>query len=257
MRLSSWAKLVARNVYTQHRPIRHPTGRRKLKLPPTYVLQFADLDEDPTSHPKLNLGQTLDTLTELLPNIQHARIPASLLSPDIQLRFFPKTHPGLPSIHGKTAYLTTWKIAQWVLPLFVLGPFGAIPEGARAVTQEDTGDIVFKVVNMRVESDSPPEYEGIETTKLLVRWEMSFEPPKSRSGPDTVVAGLFTFDFDSDGRILAHSIDDVEELHEKRKSFVKEVEARQRIEEDDEESPGRGQVVSDDRTRRNAGIRHA
>ncbi|KAK9467216.1 hypothetical protein V1512DRAFT_247478 [Lipomyces arxii] len=212
---------------------------------------------------RTDLGQTLDTLTQMLPNLQHELPPSSLLSPHIQLRFFPKTHPGLPSIRGKTAYLATWRVTQWILPFFVLGPIDGLVEMAddskrkgvhdgSAVTnllgmvknvpaEHRKGSIVFKIVSMKVvNEDSDISDDDVSSTangpepesdiKLLVRWQILFAGPadESQATADTlsgqtqnqtqpsVVTGLFTFEFDRDGKILVHSIDDVEEIRSQK-----------------------------------------
>ncbi|KAK9454302.1 hypothetical protein V1511DRAFT_451676, partial [Dipodascopsis uninucleata] len=199
---------------------------------------------------KTNLGETLDMLIHLLPNIQHERPPESLLSPQVQLRFFPKTHPGLPTIKGKTKYLLAWRFAQWVMPIFVLGPVEGLAElatmdvGSSSNDQQrrtanensrtstkyedsESGRIHFKVISMRVINEdlamdfelSPSQgYDDTPITKLIVRWETVFSQPRRSSDyidvnkNQSTVTGIFTFEFDRAGKILVHSIDDIQEV---------------------------------------------
>ncbi|KAK9324698.1 hypothetical protein V1517DRAFT_316616 [Lipomyces orientalis] len=261
---------------------------------------------------KTNLGETLDTLIRLLPNLQHEHPPPSLLSSNIQLRFFPKTHPGLPTIRGKTAYLATWRVAQWVLPFVILGPIDGFAEiadtaadSAATVTKKSDdrgvqgtltsilglanrsspdhrkGNIVFKIISMRIinednaidddilgNADGVDEYASEPATKLIVRWQTSFAPATSSAATATedlddgrvasIVTGLFTFEFDRNGKILVHSVDDLEEIRTQQtagsKSLKKlaEAVARRHAGSDEEE----GQVVADERERRHGVPRH-
>ncbi|KAJ8099434.1 hypothetical protein POJ06DRAFT_134887 [Lipomyces tetrasporus] len=261
---------------------------------------------------KTNLGETLDILIRLLPNLQHEHPPPSLLSSNIQLRFFPKTHPGLPTIRGKTAYLATWRVAQWILPFVVLGPIDGFAEiadtaadSAAAVTKKSDdkgvqgtltsilglanrtspdhrkGNIVFKIISMRIINedndidddilgnvDGVDEYASEPATKLIVRWQTSFVPATNSAATATkdlddgrvasIVTGLFTFEFDRDGKILVHSVDDLEEIRTQQtagsKSLKKlaEVVARRHAGRDEEE----GQVVANEDERRHGVPRH-
>ncbi|KAK9351228.1 hypothetical protein V1523DRAFT_353944 [Lipomyces doorenjongii] len=259
---------------------------------------------------KTNLGETLDTLIRLLPNLQHENPPLSLLSSNIQLRFFPKTHPGLPTIRGKTAYIAAWRIAQWILPFVVLGPIDGFAEiadsaaDAAAVTKKSDdrsmpgltsilglgnrqspdhrkGNIVFKIISMRIINEdndidddilgnfeAVDEYASEPATKLLVRWQTSFEP--ATNAPATaaedeadgraasIVTGLFTFEFDRNGKILVHSVDDLEEIRMQQTAGSKglkklaEAVARRHVGSDEEE----GQVVANEDERRHGVPRH-
>ncbi|KAK7203618.1 hypothetical protein BZA70DRAFT_70705 [Myxozyma melibiosi] len=262
---------------------------------------------------KTELGKSLDILTRLLPNLQHETPPSSLLSPNIQLRLFPKSHPSLPSIRGKIAYLTSWRLAQWILPFLVLGPIEGFAEIADTMLLDDSsgaekrkkstwertgqsmlslsdkftpdhkkGSIVFKIMSMRVvneensvdddvtEDGSSGSYEYESPTKLLVRWQTMFVPTSSpstsalslshssdsdvgSSGSGAVIVGLFTFEFDRHGKIVVHSVDDVQEIRtddklaakggSKRLKKLAEVVSGNRPADDDEDAP----VVADER----------
>ncbi|KAK9364596.1 hypothetical protein V1509DRAFT_635847 [Lipomyces kononenkoae] len=269
-----------------------------------------DLEID-SSHQlrKTDLGETLDTLIRVLPNLQHENPPLSLLSPNIQLRFFPKTHPGLPTIRGKTAYIASWRIAQWILPFVVLGPIDGFAEiadsaaDAAAVTKSDDrgmpgtftsilglgnrpspdhkkGSIVFKIISMRMINedndidddilgnvDAVDGYASEPATKLLVRWQTSFEPASlaTAAAEDvedgkmaSIITGLFTFEFDRNGKILVHSVDDVQEIRTQQSAGSKglkklaEVVARRQAGREEEE----GQVVADETEHRHGMPRH-
>ncbi|KAK9237485.1 hypothetical protein V1525DRAFT_442429 [Lipomyces kononenkoae] len=278
-----------------------------------------DLDID-TRHQlrKTNLGEkviandlALDTLIRVLPNLQHENPPLSLLSPSIQLRFFPKTHPGLPTIRGKTAYIASWRIAQWILPFVVLGPIDGFAEiadsaadsaavvpksddrgpsgtltailglGNRPSPDHKKGNIVFKIISMRIinedndidddilgNSDSVDGYASEPATKLLVRWQTSFDPTASSLATAaenvedgkvaSIITGLFTFEFDRNGKILVHSVDDVQEIRTQQSAGSKglkklaEVVARRQAGREEEE----GQVVADETEHRHGMPRH-
>ncbi|KAK9463079.1 uncharacterized protein V1516DRAFT_671894 [Lipomyces oligophaga] len=234
-------------------------------------LQFTGKDDPEIDYDRQkregDLGKSLDTLMQVLPNLQHELPPSWLLSPNIQLRLFPTSHPNLPAIHGRTAYLASWRLAQWILPLIVLGPIegltGVLDSATTSTssrsessstpstsTQSDKsglsgllgwiGDphrekLTFKIINMRVVTDDA--FETADTvTKLIVRWQVTYarrylseddgsgnasvvvgsRSPVSKTEP-SIVTGLFTFEFDSAGKLVVHSIDDIEELRSPEK----------------------------------------
>lgn len=265
---------------------------------------------------RANCNIALDTLMRILPNLQHELPPSSILSRHIQLRLLPKTHPSLPSIRGKVGYLASWRLAQWVLPFFVLGPLEGFAEIADGILPDDSangskksawektsksvlgitdkftadhkkGSIVFKIMSMRVIDEEAPIDEDVSestnesgtalesSTKLLVRWQASFAPSAAevkssvlRSGSsgseecqgNAVVVGLFTFEFDKAGKILVHSVDDIQEIRSEEKAVsgkrlkkLAEVVSGNRAAEDDEE----GSVVVDEREHAHNVPRHA
>ncbi|KAK9448103.1 uncharacterized protein V1518DRAFT_375685 [Limtongia smithiae] len=312
-----------------------PSQIAKTELPPTSTTTSLNIDKfhsstqsdfawngdnernTQTQLRKTNLGKTLDTLMEILPNLQSQSPPPSLLSPRIQLRLFPKSHPNLPTIRGKTAYLATWRLAQWVIPFFVLGPIDGLTEVKDNVFTDDgeksrrsladyasstassngilgfanrfsadhrKGSIIFKIMSMRVineGSDIDDDLENYQShlatgdddhlsatssTKLLVRWQTSFVPAGASQGGTvlasasaggdgeeqqipSIVTGLFTFEFDKSGKILVHSIDDVQEIRTQQtastpsglKKLAEAVVGRKAVEDEEE-----GQVVADE-----------
>ncbi|KAL2020141.1 hypothetical protein VTK56DRAFT_8746 [Thermocarpiscus australiensis] len=62
---------------------------------------------------KVKLGKTLRILQERLPTLLQTPLPHEVLSPHITLHLFPSTHPHLPTVTGRVAYLA----ALWSSPI--------------------------------------------------------------------------------------------------------------------------------------------
>ncbi|KAI9792308.1 MAG: hypothetical protein M1816_002533 [Peltula sp. TS41687] len=61
----------------------------------------------------VKLGKTLRVLQPRLPTLLQTPLPQEILSPHITLHLFPSTHPHLPTVTGKVAYLA----ALWTAPV--------------------------------------------------------------------------------------------------------------------------------------------
>ncbi|KAK9474692.1 uncharacterized protein V1510DRAFT_353102, partial [Dipodascopsis tothii] len=176
------------------------------------------------------LPRTVETLLDsLLPAIPHSPAPpAELLSPHVQLRLLPKTHPRFPAVRGRVAYMATWRLAQMVLPFVALGPVegaaAAVPDERRLQRDQRVEFVVDSLrmedasgATMALSSGGVRDVRASAGARLYVRWRTLFTAPAD--GPDgrvevdvATIAGTFTFEFDEAGRILVHSIDDVEEV---------------------------------------------
>ncbi|KZF20611.1 hypothetical protein L228DRAFT_240391 [Xylona heveae TC161] len=79
----------------------------------------SDRDSGPPDERTLKLGKTtsLDSsiriLQERLPTLLASPLPQEILSPHISLHLFPSTHPHLPTVSGRVAYLA----ALWTAPV--------------------------------------------------------------------------------------------------------------------------------------------
>ncbi|KAK4098200.1 hypothetical protein N658DRAFT_477446 [Parathielavia hyrcaniae] len=195
------------------------------------------LSPDPSHHKppderKLELGKTLRILQSHLPTLLQAPLPQQILSPSITLHLFPSTHPHLPTVRGRVAYVA----ALWSSPI----AWNRVPL---------VGNVRLEILSERV-VDQPVYYhhhappggggsggmrsrpEGACGEQLIVRWrtmgvgggggkgeEMGTTEVKAPvgmaqpavGGGNKEFTGLFIFDFDSEGRILSHTIEHVQE----------------------------------------------
>ncbi|KAI9748493.1 MAG: hypothetical protein M1815_003211 [Lichina confinis] len=70
-------------------------------------------DHRPPDERTLQLGRTLRILRDRLPTLLQTPLPQDILSPQIMLHLFPSTHPHLPTVSGKVAYVA----ALWTAPV--------------------------------------------------------------------------------------------------------------------------------------------
>ncbi|KAL4952865.1 hypothetical protein BDW69DRAFT_166752 [Aspergillus filifer] len=70
-------------------------------------------DHKPPDERIIKLGNTLRTLSPLLPTILTNSLPPNILSPSVTLHLFPSTHPHLPTVKGRTLY----RAALWAVPV--------------------------------------------------------------------------------------------------------------------------------------------
>lgn len=167
-------------------------------------------------------SSALRTLQPLLPTLLQSPLPSSILSPQISLHLFPSTHPHLPVVHGRVAYMA----ALWTSPL----AWGRVPL---------VGNVKLEILSERMvrsPTDLPPESESesdaLDHEQLVVRWRTVGKPSGSSlissaaklagrkqengqivetMGEDKEFTGLFIFAFDEEGRICRHVIEHVQE----------------------------------------------
>ncbi|KAI9800417.1 MAG: hypothetical protein M1833_003303 [Piccolia ochrophora] len=167
----------------------------------------------------LKLGKTIRVLQARLPSLLQTPLPLEILSPQITLHLFPSTHPHLPAVSGRMAYLA----ALWTSPV----AWGRVPI---------VGNVKLRVLsermthNGRTSSSAAPGSE-----KLVVRWRTQGKTRGrgfgalyrgfgasgqvkqatdllNRDGKDDEeFTGLFIFEFDEEGRIVTHTIEHAEE----------------------------------------------
>lgn len=186
-------------------------------------------------------SSAIRVLHEHLPTLLQSPLPQEILSPQITLRLFPSTHPHLPSVSGRLAYVA----ALWTSPV----AWGRIP--------------VISNVKLIIESERMFKNGGPGGERLIVRWRTCsgssdggdeagtadrnlFDKiwsripgqndggtsAKPKQGPDTealawrirshsqrqastnasgTFVGLFIFEFDELGRLHTHTIEHAEE----------------------------------------------
>ncbi|KAG5986669.1 hypothetical protein E4U43_005413 [Claviceps pusilla] len=166
--------------------------------------------EDPN---KAKLGKTLRILQERLPTLLQSPLPQDILAPNISLLLFPSTHPHLPAVSGKVAY----NAALWTSPI----AWNRVPI---------IGNVKLEILAERMTSEPLtflPRRPGAIPEQLVVRW---CEQRRVNGGnvpepggmaralwrdrgvdPNKAFTGLFIFDFDSQGRVLTHTIEQAQE----------------------------------------------
>jgi hypothetical protein len=108
-----------------------------------------------------------------MPTLLQTPLPTEILSPSISLHLFPRTHPHLPVVRGRVAYIA----ALWTAPI----AWRRLPGG---------GNTTLEVLSERM----------MNGEVLRVRW---------RAGKD--FQGVFLFEFDEEGRVAKHVIENMEE----------------------------------------------
>ncbi|CAM1509201.1 Fc.00g029400.m01.CDS01 [Cosmosporella sp. VM-42] len=183
------------------------TARKRRALSKTYfdatgVLWVGAGGDKPPDPNKTKLGRTLRVLQERLPTLLQYPLPHDLLAPNITLHLFPSTHPHLPVVSGRVAY----NAALWTSPI----AWNRVPI---------IGNVKIEILAERMTSEPItflPRRPGAMPEQLVVRWCEKCKKPngiaKSLSfarGDEAKKAftGLFIFDFDKEGRILSHTIE--------------------------------------------------
>jgi len=144
-------------------------------------------DHEPPDDRTLQLGRTIRTLQERMPTLLQSPLPTEILSPSISLHLFPSTHPHLPAVRGRVAYVA----ALWTAPV----AWGKLPG---------------RVTELEVLS------ERMVGEKLRVRWKSKGSGEGTvRKGTTEVedgsFSGIFIFEFDEKGRVGRHIIENSEE----------------------------------------------
>ncbi|GAB0136076.1 hypothetical protein EsDP_00004393 [Epichloe bromicola] len=165
--------------------------------------------EDPN---KAKLGRTLRILQERLPTLLQSPLPQDILAPNISLLLFPTTHPHLPAVSGKVAY----NAALWTSPI----AWNRVPI---------IGNVKLEILAERMTSEPLtflPRRPGAMPEQLVVRWceERRLNGNLAEQGgiaralwrgrgvdPNKAFTGLFIFDFDAQGRVLTHTIEQAQE----------------------------------------------
>ncbi len=154
----------------------------------------------------------LRILQERLPTLLQSPLPQEILSPHISLHLFPSTHPHLPTVSGRVAYVA----ALWTSPI----AWNRVPV---------VGNVKLEILSERMSKqplEFSPKRAGAVGEQLVVRWRtvgktkswgLTFGSSSNGGGAGGRPAdgkeftGLFIFEFDRDGRILSHTIEHVQE----------------------------------------------
>lgn len=183
-------------------------------------------DHNPPDERTLRLGKTVRTLHDRLPTLLQTPLPSDILSPQISLHLFPSTHPHLPTVSGRIAYIA----ALWTAPV----AWGRLPL---------VGNVKLTILSERMVRNGAVGGEE----KLIVKWKtcgktrhrdstggvyntptLSSKDPYDKirdfiagtnpttsnpSSPEEekYFHGIFVFEFDSHGRIIKHVIEHTEE----------------------------------------------
>ncbi|ERT00108.1 hypothetical protein HMPREF1624_03477 [Sporothrix schenckii ATCC 58251] len=178
----------------------------------------------PPDERTVKLGKTLRILQERLPTLLQSPLPSEILAPTISLHLFPSTHPHLPVVSGRVAYIA----ALWTSPL----AWNRVPL---------VGNVKLEILSERMTKQplqlhsAAARRAGASDEQLVVRWrtigkggDMSLPPQPNGGSPGATAnkapvgtsqavgdpkefTGLFIFEFDGVGRILSHTIEHVAE----------------------------------------------
>ncbi|KAI0426073.1 hypothetical protein F5Y09DRAFT_320043 [Xylaria sp. FL1042] len=195
---------------------------------PRFDLPGGDNSDQPENERKVKLGKTLRILQERLPTLLQSPLPQEILSPNISLHLFPSTHPYLPTVSGRVAYIA----ALWTSPI----AWNRVPI---------VGNVRLEILSERMVSQPvhfSPRRPGAYGEQLVVKWRTASSSSSSSSPPSEAdnaskpslteqgeqkldahlrgsqtvgekkaFTGLFVFEFDKDGRIISHTIEHVDE----------------------------------------------
>ncbi|KAI4730890.1 hypothetical protein E4T49_01079 [Aureobasidium sp. EXF-10728] len=176
-------------------------------------------DHKPPNERTLKLGKTVRILHERLPTLLASPLPQDILSPQISLHLFPSTHPHLPTVSGRIAYLA----ALWTAPV----AWGRVPV---------VGNVKLTVISERmIRHGGSNTSSASRDEKLIVKWKTCGKARKKNSAgiyrgiganeqveritdvlggkarDDEEFCGLFIFEFDDQGRIVKHTIEHADE----------------------------------------------
>ncbi|KAI4742926.1 hypothetical protein E4T50_06703 [Aureobasidium sp. EXF-12298] len=176
-------------------------------------------DHKPPDERSLKLGKTVRILHEHLPTLLASPLPQEILSPQISLHLFPSTHPHLPTVSGRIAYLA----ALWTAPV----AWGRVPV---------VGNVKLTIISERmVRHGGNNANSTFRDEKLIVKWKTCGKARKKNSAgiyrgiganeqveritdvlggkarDDEEFCGLFIFEFDEQGRIVKHTIEHADE----------------------------------------------
>ncbi|KAK4644755.1 hypothetical protein QC762_307685 [Podospora pseudocomata] len=207
--------------------------------PPLSFPSSADPDQKPPDKDrKVKLGKTLRTLQSHLPTILLSPLPQEILSPSITLHLFPSTHPHLPAVSGRISYiaaLLSSPIAWNRLPLvgnvrleilserMIKDPHYSSPAFRQTRPKDAFGEQL--IVRWRTTGGKQKLGKAKGEKNGWLPWEKDdggkqggvdteYKAPVGTAqgvGSGKEFTGLFIFDFDTEGRIISHTIEHVEQ----------------------------------------------
>lgn len=160
-------------------------------------------------------GLAVRILHERLPNLLASPLPQEILSPNIRLHLFPSTHPHLPTVSGRLAYLA----ALWTSPIAwgrmpMVGNVKLVIMSERMMRSgNDWRDeklvVKWKTCGKTKNKGTGGLYRGIGASEQVDKIT-EFLGGVEKSDQDEF-CGLFLFEFDGEGRICKHVIEHAEE----------------------------------------------
>ncbi|KAK8039739.1 hypothetical protein PG993_008150 [Apiospora rasikravindrae] len=176
----------------------------------------------PEDERRVKLGRTLRVLHDRLPSLLQSPLPQELLAPNISLHLFPSTHPYLPAVSGRVGYIA----ALWTSPI----AWNRVPI---------IGNLKLEILSERMTTQPlyySPRRTGAYDEQLVVKWRTADNNKNNGSstslaqrgehnldhalrgtlspGSKKEFTGLFIFEFDSEGRIISHTIEHVDQNSE-------------------------------------------
>ncbi|KAK8086298.1 hypothetical protein PG994_001272 [Apiospora phragmitis] len=167
-----------------------------------FTARFSANGGKPDDERRVKLGKTLRLLHERLPSLLQSQLPQEILAPNISLHLFPSTHPYLPVVSGRVGYIA----ALWTSPIAwnrvpIIGNLKLEILSERMTTQPLTAD---KNKNNGNGSSTSLAQQGEHNLEHALRGTQS-------PGAKKEFTGLFIFEFDSEGRIISHTIEHVDQ----------------------------------------------
>jgi len=176
----------------------------------------------------LQLGKTIRTLHERLPTLLKEPLPSEVLSPQISLHLFPSTHPHLPTVSGRIAYIAalwTAPVAWGRIPLIGNVELSILSErmvrrGGANVSKEQRQEqlvVKWKTCGKTTHRDGTGGIYrgmGIGARDPVDRIKAFIAGTKGELASDASpeeFCGIFIFEFDESGRIVKHIIEHTEE----------------------------------------------
>ncbi|KAK4505432.1 hypothetical protein PRZ48_003395 [Zasmidium cellare] len=187
-------------------------------------------DHKPPDERTVQLGKTVRVLHERLPTLLKEPLPSEILSPNISLHLFPSTHPHLPTVSGRLAYIAalwTAPVAWGRMPLvgnvkLIILSERMVRNGGSAVAPENREEkliVKWKTCGKTTHRDGTGGiYRGMGLAVAKdpvekIRGFIAGTKDDASSGAKDAeeFQGIFIFEFDDKGRVVKHTIEHTEE----------------------------------------------
>lgn len=201
---------------------------------PRYVLHNSNANGDhpPPDERTVQLGKTVRTLHERLPTLLKEPLPSEILSPSITLHLFPSTHPHLPRVSGRIAYvaaLWTAPVAWGRMPLFgnvklIILSERMVRNGGSSASRQNMDEkliVKWKTCGKTTHRDGTGGiYRGmglaaakdpVDKIKDFIAGTRDDSAKQKRDADAEEFCGIFIFEFDEHGRIKKHTIEHTDE----------------------------------------------
>jgi hypothetical protein len=185
-------------------------------------------DHKPPDERTLQLGKTIKTLHDRLPTILQSPLPSEVISPRISLQMFPSTHPHLPVVSGRIAYIAalwTAPVAWGRLPLIgnvklTIMSERMVRHGGSAVShanREEKLIVKWKTCGKTEHRDGTGGiYRGVgirakDPMDKIKNFISGAKDGEAHEDEAEEFCGIFIFEFDEQGRIVKHTIEHTEQ----------------------------------------------